>query len=208
MKNRTARTRRVAIGAALAVVVAVALIFVPAAIESTSGNNLYAYAVQTTRGPLTACADPDQCPLTSTVWHFIYVVNVNRLSNLNGATTRETLTNSYVVSSVDMHVFVNGVEWTPGAATFTPPPNAYVRSWSGHWPSTVKCQPGAPPDPCNEIHNPAVVPGEIASVLYTGWSHAVGEPNGTYVFRYTIHGTLNGAPVDLTASTPPISMTD
>src|SRR5437762_2615174 len=125
MKNRTTRTRRVAIGAALAAVVAAALIFIPAAIESTSGSSLYAYAVQTTRGPLTACSDADQCPLTSTVWHFIYVANGNRLSNLNGATTRETLTNSYVVSSVDIHVFVNGVEWTPGAATFTPPPNAY-----------------------------------------------------------------------------------
>ena len=43
---------------------------------------------------------------------------------------------------------------------------------------------------------------------YTGWIHAVGEPNGKYVFRYTVHGTLNGTPVDLTASSPPIVMTD
>ena len=34
------------------------------------------------------------------------------------------------------------------------------------------------------------------------------EPNGTYVFRYTIHGTQNGAPVELTATTPPIEMID
>jgi len=33
------------------------------------------------------------------------------------------------------------------------------------------------------------------------------EPNGWYVFKYTIHGTLNGNAVDLTASSPPIKMT-
>jgi hypothetical protein len=80
-------------------------------------------------------------------------------------------------------------------------------SCAGHWPTTVRCQLGAPPDPCNEIHNPAVVPGEVASVLYAGWSHGVDEPDGTYVFKHTIHGSLNGTAVALTASSPPISMT-
>jgi hypothetical protein len=202
------RLRRTLVGATLLTAVAVALVFVPAAIESTTSNGLYAYAVPTTHGPLVACKDVSLCPSTSTVWHFIYVANGNRLSNLNGGTTRETLPNAYVVSSVDVRIYVDGVEWTSAASTNTPPPSSNFRSWSGHWPATVKCQPGAPPDPCNEVHNPAVVPGEVTSVLYTGWSHGVGEPNGTYVFRYTIHGTLNGAPVDLTASTPPISMTE
>jgi hypothetical protein len=44
-------------------------------------------------------------------------------------------------------------------------------------------------------------------VLYAGWSHGVDEPDGTYVFKHTIHGSLNGTAVALTASSPPISMT-
>jgi len=70
----------------------------------------------------------------------------------------------------------------------------------------VTCQPGAPPDPCNEIHSPAVIPGENTSILYAGWAHGADEPSGTYVFRFTIHGTLNGNPVDLTADSSPIQM--
>jgi hypothetical protein len=55
--------------------------------------------------------------------------------------------------------------------------------------------------------NPAVLPGEEASVFWTGWGHGDAEPNGTYIFKFTIHGTLNGTPVTLTASAPPIVMT-
>jgi hypothetical protein len=58
------------------------------------------------------------------------------------------------------------------------------------------------------IASPAVVPGEQAAVLFAGWGHGPGEPNGRYVFRYTVHGTLNDEPVDVTASSVPISMTD
>ena len=202
-----ARKGRLAIAAAVAAVVGGALVLVPAAMESNTGNGLFAYVVPTTRGPLAACTDATTCAATGTVWHFIYVANGNRLSNLNGGTTRETLQNSYVVSSVDVRVFIDGVEQTSFADHYTPAPSPRLRSWAGHWPTTVKCQPTAPPDPCNEIHNPAVVPGEVASVLYTGWSHGADEPDGTYAFRYTIHGSLNGTAVDLTASSPPIAMT-
>jgi hypothetical protein len=62
--------------------------------------------------------------------------------------------------------------------------------------------------PCNVVLNPAVLPGENTTILYSGWIHGSTEPSGTYVFRYTIHGTLNGNPLDLTASSPPIRMTD
>jgi hypothetical protein len=62
--------------------------------------------------------------------------------------------------------------------------------------------------PCGLVGSPAILPGENTAAVYTGWIHAVGEPNGKYVFRYTVHGTLNGTPVDLTASSPPIVMTD
>jgi hypothetical protein len=62
--------------------------------------------------------------------------------------------------------------------------------------------------PCNIVGSPAVDPGEITAIYHRGWAHGNAEPNGTYVFRYTVHGTLNGTPVDLTASSPPILMTD
>jgi hypothetical protein len=39
------------------------------------------------------------------------------------------------------------------------------------------------------------------------WFHGSDEPTGSYVFRFTLHGTLNGAPVDLTASSKSIQMT-
>jgi hypothetical protein len=71
----------------------------------------------------------------------------------------------------------------------------------------VTRDPGTPP-PCTVIGKPAVIPGENTVVLFPGWIHGPGEPNGTYVFKYTVHGTQNGTPVDLTATTPPIAMTD
>ena len=193
------------VAAAVAVgAIAAALVFVPAAIESTSSNGLFAYVLAGTRGPLTTCTTQN---CGSTVWHYVYVVNVNPITNAGGASTRETLPNSFVVSSVSQTIFVDGVLHPEFDATYTPAPSPNIRSWAGHWPTTVKCQTGAPPDPCNEIHNPAVIPGEDTSILYAGWTHGAEEPDGTYVFRYTVHGTLNGVPVDVAASSPPIQMT-
>jgi hypothetical protein len=79
---------------------------------------------------------------------------------------------------------------------------------SGHWPATVRCPPPPNGDPCNVVDNPAVVPGEITEVVFAGWGHRADEPNGTYVFNFTVHGTLNGTPLDLHASSRPIEMTD
>jgi hypothetical protein len=198
------RLRWAATGAILVGAIAAALVFIPAAIESSSSNGLFAYVRAGTKGPLQACeSNANNC----TVWHYIYVANLHQISNQAGGTTRETLPNSYVVSSVSENVFVNGAPYTPFDTTFTPPPSPSIRSWAGHWPTTVTCQPSAPPDPCNEIHSPAVIPGENTSILYAGWAHGADEPNGTYVFRFTIHGTLNGNPVDLTADSAPIQMT-
>jgi len=64
-----------------------------------------------------------------------------------------------------------------------------------------------PPRPCDVVGNPAVLPGEDTAVLYYGWAHGSTEPNGTYVFKYTIHGTFNGTPTDLTTQSAPIQMT-
>jgi hypothetical protein len=195
---------RFVVAAVLLAAVASALVFVPAAIESTSGNGLFAYVRAGTRGPLSAC---ESNAANCTVWDYIYVSNLNQVSNAAGGTTRGTLPNSYVVNSVSMTAFVDGAPYTAFDATFTPPPSPFVRGWAGHWPMTVKCQPSAPPDPCNEIHDPAVIPGENTSILYTGWAHSAAEPSGTYVFKFTIHGTFNGNPVDLTAYSAPIEMT-
>jgi hypothetical protein len=189
--------------------VAAAIVFVPSAFESTPNDGLLSYVRAGTRGPLPACSqDGSNCGPANNVWNYIYVANLNPISNAAGGSTRETLPNSYVVESVSGAVFVDGVHHPEFDFTLTPAPSAFVRSYAGHWPMTVTCQPSAPPDPCNEIHHPAVIPGENTSILYAGWTHANPEPNGTYVFKYTIHGTLNGTPDDLTAISPPIQMTN
>jgi hypothetical protein len=196
------RFKWAAMGAVVAGVAAAALVFIPAAIESSSGSGLFAYVRAGAFGPLQTCqSNPDNC----IVWHYVYVANLHHVSNQAGGTTRETLPNSYVVSSVTESVFINGALNT--SFDITPAPSPSIRAWAGHWPMTVKCQPTAPPDPCNEIHSPAVIPGENTSVVYSGWVHSAGELNGTYAFRFTIHGTLNGNPVDLIADSAPIRMT-
>ncbi|HEX3454741.1 MAG TPA: hypothetical protein VHS03_08955 [Gaiellaceae bacterium] len=137
-------------------------------------------------------------------------MNRNSIVNWNAFTTRATLTNAFAVSSVDETIFVDGVHASEFDNTFTPPPDPSILSWSGHWPSTVTCegQPGSFHTPCDVVGGPAVIPGEDTVVLYAGWAHGVTEPNGVYVFKFTVHGTLNGTPVDLTATSPPIRMTD
>lgn len=198
------RFKWAAVGAILTGAIAAALVFIPAAFESSPDNGLVAYVRAGTTGPLQSCeSNPSNC----IVWHYIYVANFHRASNQAGGTTRETLPNSYVVNSVSVNAFVNGAPYTAFDATYTPAPSALPRAWAGHWPTTVKCQPSAPPDPCNEIHSPAVIPGENTSILYTGWAHQADEPSGTYVFRFTIHGKLNGNPLDITATSAPIQMT-
>jgi hypothetical protein len=207
MKKRTLLSRRPVRPAILAAALTAAfLTFVPAAAtESPFGNGLFAYVVASNRGPLPPCAT--NCTAANFVWDFVHVINANRLTNVVGFTDRTTWPNSFVVTSVDSTTFVNGA--SQGTFTITPPPNASPLSWSGHWPSTVDCegQPGAFHTPCDVVLNPAVLPGENVAAVYTGFVHSVGELNGTYVFKYTIHGTLNGMPVNLSASSAPIQMT-
>ncbi|HEY3050873.1 MAG TPA: hypothetical protein VGJ40_04045 [Gaiellaceae bacterium] len=204
--NLNLRSRRLLLAVALIGATAAA-VTVPFAASSESGteSGLRAYVVPTNRGPIPACSDVSVCTPASITRLFIYVANTNRLTNETGG-SRETFPNAYVVSSIDMAVFVDGVH-TFDDFTWTPPPNAVLRGQSGNWPSTVTCPP-SPSDPCNVVGSPAVDPLENTSILHFGWLHVVGEPNGTHVFRFTIHGTLNGTPIDLTASSPPILMTD
>jgi hypothetical protein len=116
-----------------------------------------------------------------------------------------TLLNSFVVDDVNQKVYVDGALFSD--FTFHPPPNVESPGWAGRWIETVTCDPGTPP-PCTVIGKPAVIPGENTAVLFPGWGHGADEPDGTYVFRYTVHGMFNRTPVDLTATTPPIEMVD
>ena len=169
---------------------------------------LAAYVVATNRGPVPACGAT--CTPLNGVAEFIYVVNGNSATALTGmraGPSRTDVPNAYVVSSIDTHTFVNGVDTYDFVNT--PPPGTdpphFFTPWSGRWPATVTCASDTPP--CNVVGNPAVVPGEITSVLYYGWAHGATEANGTYVFKFTIHGTFNGTPTDLSATSAPITMT-
>jgi hypothetical protein len=194
--------------AAGAAILSVALAFVPAALEGTTGDGLFAYVVPTTKGPLPACSqDASDCTPANTVWNFIHVVNANKLpTTLPFGTNRATLPNALVIDSIDQQIFVDGVDQPQLAVTVTPPPDAYFRGWSGRWPATVTCPTDG--STCNVVGKPAAVPGEDAAVLYAGWVHGFAEPNGSYVFKYTIHGMLNGNAATVTASSPKIQMTD
>jgi hypothetical protein len=154
---------------------------------------------------LPAClSDGSNCGAANMTWSYIYVTNYNQPQNEGPA--RSSVPNAFVATSIDETTFVNGAQFG-SLYTLTPPPNLTGSFGSaGRWPSTVTC--GQPVSaPCNVVGSPAVLPGENTSISYLGWIHANSEPNGTYVFKFTVHGTLNGAPVDLDASSPPIRMT-
>jgi hypothetical protein len=205
--NVPLRALRLMFGAALlAAAAAATLVVLPAAAKGTGGGNrLDAKVVITNPGPIPACSeDLSDCTNANIVRDFIYVENRNSLANL-GAPTRADVANAFAVSSIDQAVFVDGVQDHDFDFTYTPPPDPSFQPSSGRWPVTASCPPEGPP--CTVIGSPAVIPGEEAAVFWVGWAHGNAEPNGTYVFKFTVHGTLNGTPVDLRASSPPIVMT-
>jgi hypothetical protein len=205
MERQPSRGRRFTrLAVLVGTIAAIGLASVPSAGSTGIGNGLFAFIRVTNPGPLPAC--PPDCTGASRVDHFVYVANLNRPTDLTGrALSRVTIPNSFVVDHVEQRVFVNGVELGP-PAIFTPPPDPTpFRTWSGHWPSTVNCPATGP---CNVVDKPAVVAGEVTAVLYAGWVHGDTEPNGTYVFKFVIRGTLEGAPVELRATSQPIVMTD
>lgn len=212
MERQPPQARRFLRGAGVVgVVAAIALASIPAAATTGVSNGLVAHVRLTQVGPLPACSpDLGDCTAANIVTQFVYVQNTNDLvqpvAGSGRSATRATFPNSFVVRSVEQRIFIDGSEVTDWRFTFTPPPNANLRSWSGHWPSTVTC--GAADQPCNVVGDPAVVPGENTAVFYGGWIHGSEEPNGRYVFSYVIRGTLEGEPIELTASSSPIIMTD
>lgn len=199
------RAHRLVFGAALLAAAAAATLVVLPAGASPPGNRLDAKVIVTNPGPVPACSqDGSDCTDANTVRYFIYVENGNALVNLGG-TPRANVHNAFVVSSIDQAVFIDGVQDHDFDFTYTPPPYPSFQPSSGRWPVTASCPAEGPP--CTVVGSPAVVPGEKTAVFYPAWSHGNAEPNGTYVFKFTIHGTLNGTPVDLRASSPPVVMT-
>ena len=193
-RARFRRRRSVILACVVGAVLALGVAVGATASSGNTGTRLFAYVVPANTGTQ---------HVGDTLWSYLYVVNANRPTNSGGS--RMTLPNTFVVEDVNLRAFVDGTEWSN--FTFLPPPNVQFAPWAGRWPSTVTCEPGTPP-PCNVVGQPAVIPGENTVVFFPGWAHAENEPNGTYVFKYTVHGTQNGAPVELTATTPPIEMVD
>jgi hypothetical protein len=205
----------VAAAATLTAVVVRGGVATSSAKAASPGDGLSAYVVPSNRQPLPACSQPDfsDCTARNSVQWYIHVANTNQVLNVRSLTlssphgTRPELPNAFVVNSVDERFVVSGVQIAQD--TLVPPPNLTRRFFSaGRFISTVTC--GDPITlPCNTVISPAVLPGEDVAVFVEGWFHTTdpSDPNGLLVATFTVHGTLNGTPVDLTASAPPIQET-
>jgi hypothetical protein len=179
------RRRLVASGGLVALVAAVALTLVPAAFNSSTTDGLSAYVVANTRGPLPANGVG--------VRHFVHVINSN---DLGLGSTRQNLANAFVIDSVDLTTFRDGVQVGDPFMVNAPPTSTF---FAARWPTTVT-QPGG----VYSVGKPAIIPGENTVAVFFGQPF---DGPGTYVFKYTLHGTLNGSPVDLSANSPRITAT-
>ena len=176
--------------AALGALVAVAsLTFVPAAFNSSTPNKLSAYVDANARG---------QVPAGSVVRHFVHVVNSNEYGP-GPLGVRQTIANAFVIDSVDLTTFFNGVQVGDPFSVAAPPNST---DFTGRWPTTVTGNIGVG----FTVGKPAVIPGENTVAFYVGQQFELGP--GAYVFKYTLHGTLNGSPADLSATSPRITVTD
>ena len=88
-----------------------------------------------------------------------------------------------------------------------------MRDFAGRWPTTVTVDFNQ--NSCCIVGKPAIIPGENTVAFYVRQPFVDGDDNpapGTYLFKYTLHGTLNdgtpmGKHVDLSASSPRITAT-
>jgi len=180
------RSRRlVASGGLVAAVAAVALTLVPTAFNSSTPDGLSAYVVADTRGPLPAN--------TGLIRHFVHVINSNDVG-LGG--TRQALANAFVIDSVDLTTYRDGVQ-VGDPFPVNAPPNSTL--FTGRWPTTV-----TGPSTGFQVGKPAIIPGENTVAVFFGQPF---DGPGTYVFKYTLHGTLNGDEVVLSATSPRITAT-
>lgn len=202
LRNRLIALAVVFAAAALIAVLVATGARTPSARAGSLTNGLSAYVASTNAGPLPACSGSD-CTPANQVLQYVHVVNRNPLTNQFG--NRLTVPNAYDIDSIDESITVNGQTYSQ--VHWTPPPNitpSYLPGYSARWPATVVCD-GSPP--CTDVQNPAVVPGEDIAAFMVGWIHGNAEPNGSYIFTFTIHGTVNGTAIDLSASSAPIRMT-
>lgn len=187
--NSSRSRRLVASGGLVALVAAVALTLVPAALNSSTRDGLSAYVVANTR---------DALPANGIVRHFVHVINSND-PGPGSLGVRQTLANAFVIDSVDLTTFFNGVQVGDPFSVAAPPNST---DFTGRWPTTVTGNIGVG----FTVGKPAVIPGENTVAFYVGQQFELGP--GAYVFKYTLHGTLNGSPADLSATSPRITVTD
>lgn len=173
-------------------------------IGTATGSNPISISIAVTNhGPLSACSAAPCAPNTLTVF-YIFLTNTNPPSQSVGR--RDLIPNAYVVSSVDVLWTVNGS--IPGTFTIVPPPSSggtIPFFGFGRWP--VEVVPGTCSGDSCSIGSPAVLPGENIAIFYMGWVHGSDEPNGRYVFTFTVHGTVNGSPLDVVGRSSTIVMT-
>src|SRR5437764_5595189 len=107
MKGHLRQWRFVLVASFLAVVAAVTLVLLPATAGGTTDNRIQADVVATNQGPLPACTGSigESC----IVRHNIYVRNTNRLVAAPGF-SRANVRDAFVISRIDVTVFVNGVD--------------------------------------------------------------------------------------------------
>jgi hypothetical protein len=179
------RRRLVASGGLVALVIAVALTLAPAALNSSTPDGVSAYVVANARG---------QVPVGSVVRNFVHVVNSNDFGP-GPLGVRQTIANAFVIDSVDLTTFFNGAQ-VGSPFTVAAPPNS--SDFTGRWPTTVTGPAGS-----YLVGKPAIIPGENTVAVYFGQPLDLGS--GKYVFVYTLHGTINGNPVELTATSPQVS---
>ena len=176
------------------------------AIAGDSTNPIQAHVALTNEGPLTDCPTPLPVPLPdSCVTRFyVFVRNTNEIDENTKGPGRDMVRGAYVVTSVDLNVAVDGsttCSLCGHFATLLPPPNSNLGN-GANWPMTVRCTPAGS---CT-VGKPAVLPQEHIAIVIYGWAHDVTEPDGAYVFTLTVHGTLDGRPLDATAHTKVIRM--
>lgn len=185
------RSRRGAVIAAplglLVLVAAVALTVAPTALNSSTPNGLSAYVVANARGPV---------PAGSVARHFVHVINSNDFGP-GPLGTRQTIANAFVLDSVDLTTFFNGVQIGDRFTVAAPPDST---DFTGRWPTTVTGPAGS-----YVVGKPAIIPGENTVAFYVGQPLELGS--GKYVFEYTLQGTINGEAVELSAASPQIIAT-
>jgi hypothetical protein len=178
-------------------------------VASDNPKPIRAEVVVTNDGPMQDCPaalppganPPDSC-LT---FLYVFVRNSNSIDLTTHGPGRDLVPNAFVVTNVEVRLTVNGGDCSicnSLVANLTPPPNGTLNNGAS-WPMTVRCQQGT--GNCT-LGKPAVLPQERVAVTSFGWAHGADEPDGSYVFTVTVHGTVNGDPVDATDALAAIEM--